>query len=431
MTATVERVHAARGRKPAHGSVLRLGYLVKAFPRVSETFIINEILELEAQGLRLHLYTMTEPRDSHRHRLVNRVRSAQVRLPERWALLRPLALWAQLWALVHFPIGYVSALVRVLRFTDAELVHHFFQAACLVRRLDQDGVTHLHAGFVHAPGSVAWIVHEITGRAFSVATHAKDLYHSPPALLQRKLAAARLVFTCTEYNMAYLKDICDPAAFGRVRRIYHGTDLERFSFGPCGLAEPPLILAVARLVEKKGLPDLVRACALLRERSCCFQCRIVGSGVLHSMLLRLIRDLRLDGMVTLEGALDQEQVLARYRQATVVVAPCIVTSDGDRDGIPNVLVEAAACGVPIVSTPVSGVPELIREGRTGLLVPPRDPQAIADAIERLFGSPELRDQLRLAARALVEAELDVRRNARTVGRELRGLMTPSAASCAA
>jgi glycosyltransferase involved in cell wall biosynthesis len=421
----IARVARDAGRQ-APSRAVRLGYLVKAFPRISETFIINEILELEAQGLDLQIYTMTDPRDSRRHHLVGRVRSTIVRLPERWELLRPSALATHVSVVWKFPLAYWSTLLRVLAFRDVELLGHFCQAACLVRRLEQDRVAHLHAGFVHAPGSVAWIAHQITGRSFSVATHAKDLYHSDPVLLRRKLATARLVFTCTRYNVEHLRTMCDASGIDRVRCVYHGTDIQRFSFGACAAADPPLVLAVARLVEKKGLQDLVRACAILRDRGCRFRCRIVGAGVLHEALTRSIDEERLTELVSLEGALGQEQVLGWYRQATVVVAPCVVTSDGDRDGIPNVLVEAAACGVPIVSTPVSGVPELVQDGQTGLLVPPRDPAALANAIQKLFESPELREHLRVNARAKVEAELDVRRNARIVGRELRGLLGGSA-----
>jgi len=419
--------HAAsdpRLSSPSRGE--RLGYVLKAFPRISETFILNEILELEAQGFDLSIYTMTYPRDATRHRLTERVRSSITRLPEAWRLATPAGLGPQMWALWRFPGRYLSTLGRVLMRRDPELLQHFLQAACLVRLAARDRIGHLHAGFVHAPGSVAWLAHEISGITFSLATHAKDLYHSPPSLLRPKLAAARRVFTCTRYNIKYLRTLrSGPADW--ISQVYHGTDLTRFRFDRCGLADPPLVLAVARLVEKKGLEYLVRACALLRDRGRVFRCRIVGTGPLRDRLAALVRDLQLDAVVSLEGALDQEDVLRWYRQATVFALPCLITDDGDRDGIPNVLVEAAACGVPIVSTPVSGVPELVTDRETGLLVPPRDPAALAGALETLFDSPALRESLRLKARARVEAELDLRRNAREIGRELRALVSPGTA----
>jgi glycosyltransferase involved in cell wall biosynthesis len=406
---------AARPGRP------RLGYLLKAFPRVSETFIINEIIALERQGFDLHIYSMIHTRDRMRHRLVDQVRSPVTHLPDPlWRSLLTVV-GAHLWMLRRAPGRYVSTLLRVLALVELDLLERFVQAPCLARLLERDDIGHVHAGFVHAPGSLAWLVFLLTGTPFSVATHAKDLYHSPPRVLRRKLADARVVFTCTRYNVDHLERLCGPAGF-RLRQVYHGTDLRRFRFGPCALASPPLVLSVARLVEKKGLDDLIRACAVLRDRGRSFQCRIIGGGVLRPRLEELVCELGLEGRVTFQGALDQEEVIAAYPQAAVMVLPCIVTSDGDRDGIPNVLVEAAACGVPIVSTRVSGVPELITHGQTGLLVPPHNPAALAESVDAVLQSPSLRERVRANARTRVEEEFDVDRNARRVGQELRDLV---------
>jgi glycosyltransferase involved in cell wall biosynthesis/Ser/Thr protein kinase RdoA (MazF antagonist) len=400
------------------GSTPRLGYLANAFPRISETFILNEVLELERQGFDLRIYALKYPTDTRRHRLASQVRSpvTYVTTPSLRALAAMLR--DHRWTLRRFASGYLSMLGRVLTAVDPDLVVCFLQAPCLVRLLLRDGVQHLHAAFVHSPGSAAWIVHGITGMPYSVATHARDLYFSRPVSLRRKLAPARVVFTCTRYNVEHLQRNFPGPHVAHLRRVYHGTDLDRFQFGPYGLATPPLVLAVARLVEKKGLDDLIRACAVLRSRRRPFRCRIVGSGVLRERLESLIRQEYLDKLVSLEGEADQEEVLYWYRQAKVLVSPCVVTSDGDRDGIPNALVEAAACGVPMVSTRVSGIPELVKHGRTGLLVPPGDPLALAEAIDKLLRSPDLREQLRVGARRLVEAEFDLHRNALTIGREL-------------
>jgi glycosyltransferase involved in cell wall biosynthesis len=408
---------------PDASSAGRLGYLVKAFPRVSETFIINEILQLERQGFDLRIYSMIDPPDRLRHRLVAQVRSPITYLPN--------PLWRSFGSVLadHFrqfrrsPRAYWSTLVVALMSGDMDLIERFAQAGCLARRLERDGVTHVHAGFVHSPGSVAWLVSLMTGLPFSLASHAKDLYHSPPALLRKKLVAARVVFTCTRYNVGYLERLCAGAGPIRVHQAYHGTDLSRFQFGVYGRSKPPVVLAVARLVEKKGLDTLIRACATLRDRGREFRCHIVGDGVLKQSLADLVRELHLDRLVTLEGALDQGDVLAWYRRATVLALPCVVTSNGDRDGIPNVLIEAAACGVPIVTTAVSGIPELIEHGVSGLHVPPGDPLALASAIEGILRSVVLREGLRLNARARVADGFDVRRNAVAIGDELCMVMT--------
>jgi glycosyltransferase involved in cell wall biosynthesis len=213
----------------------------------------------------------------------------------------------------------------------------------------------------------------------------------------------------------------------RLRRVYHGTDLERLRFEPCGQEDPPLILSVGRLVEKKGFDHLISACALLRSRGRRFRCRIVaGSRDLWEPLSEQIRGLGLSDHVVLEGPLDHEEVVGWYRRATLMAMPCVVASDGDRDGIPNVLVEAAACGLPIVTTAVSGIPELVRDGETGLVVPERDPAALALAIERLLDSPALRADLSRRARAHVDEFFDLRRNARSIAGELARLAAPRA-----
>jgi glycosyltransferase involved in cell wall biosynthesis len=404
---------------PAAG---RLGYLVRSFPRVSETFIINEILELERQGFDLRVYSMIDPTDAIRHRLVDQIQSPIRYLPNPvWrALGTVIADHCRCLALA--PRSYVTTLGCAVATGDLRLIARFPQAPSLVRMLTADGVTHLHAGFVHTPGSLAYLASMLSGVPYSLATHARDLYRAAPALLRKKLAGARVVFTCTRYNVGHLQRVVDRGQAVRVRHVYHGTSLERFRFASCGGIEPPVILAVARLVEKKGLEDLIQACAILRGRARRFNCHIIGTGVLKAPLLRLIRRLGLDRLVTLEGALDQEAVMAWYRRATLMALPCRVARDGDRDGIPNVLIEAAACGLPIVATPVSGIPELVADEQSGLLVPPRDPAALADAIERLLQSADLRERVRVNARKTVEERFDLRRNALAIGHELRAVM---------
>ena len=422
---------APGSERPRGGSSPRVGYLLKCFPRISETFILNEVLELERQGVDLRVYSMNEPQEPLRHRLAERVVSPVEYLP--YPLLRNAAkyLRAHLALFLRHPLRYLGTLAIVAASFDRDLWERFVQAGMLAKLLRRDGVGHVHAGFVHFPGSVAWIVHRVTGVTFSLATHAKDMVHSPPNLLRKKLNAAELVLTCTGFNVPELEKAAAPGGIRRLRKVYHGTDLSRFPFIPPGEREPsdsPLILTVGRLVTKKGFDHLITACGLLRDRGRSFRCLIVaGSRDLWDPLHGQIHDLQLDDLVKVEGPLDQAEVARAYREAAVFALPCVVAADGDRDGIPNVLVEASASGLPIVSTDVSGIPELVQDGKTGLVVPPRDPSALAGAIERLLDSPALRHELAAGARQHVEEVFDLHRNAVTVARELTTVAAGSTA----
>jgi glycosyltransferase involved in cell wall biosynthesis len=193
-------------------------------------------------------------------------------------------------------------------------------------------------------------------------------------------------------------------------RIYNGLDVERFAPNGTVRAEPPLVLAVGRLVEKKGFDDLVSACSLLHADGTAFRCRIVGKGELERDLHALVKALGLEEQVELAGPIPRERLLAEYSRASVVVAPCVIGADGNRDGLPTVLVEAMALGIPVVATDVTGIPELVEDGRTGVLVPQRDPQALAEAIRWVLAEPSLADGLARAGRARVERKFDLRAN---------------------
>jgi len=400
----------------------KLGYLVKAFPRISETFILNEILQIERQGVPLKVYSMITPKDSKRHSHADEVQSEIAYMPYPLLPAGMKLLTSHLRVLFKHPLRYPMALFRVLTSFDKDLIERFIQAGYLAKLIKKDGIQHLHAGFVHAPGSVAWIVHLMTGIPYSVATHAKDLYHSPERLLRKKFNSASLVLTCTKYNVKYLHENFNSHVVPKLQHVYHGVDLNRFPFGSYNEASEPLILAVARLVEKKGLRDLIRACKILRDKGRHFKCRIIGEGDLRKTLEKFIVDHEVEDVVTLEGAMDQDGVRKWYRQATVFALPSVITSDGDRDGIPNVLVEAASMGVPIVSTGVSGIGELVTHEKTGLEVPPRAPEKLAHAIERLLDDSDLREELRKNARSRVEETFCLKKNSVTIADRMKTLI---------
>jgi len=304
---------------------------------------------------------------------------------------------------------------------SSSTVKRFVQAGYLVERhLRHEPAGHLHAHFAHGPCTTALFASELTGTPFSFTAHAKDIFVQEEDFLRTKLARARFAVTCTAFNRERLAEVCGAA---RLHCIYHGVDLRRFSArreAPRGA--PPRILSVGRLVPKKGFPTLLRALARLAERGVAFQGTLIGSGPQRAELEALLRELGLGGRVELLGPMTQDELLGHYAVADCVALACQVQDDGDRDGIPNVLVEAAALGVPVVSTRISGIPELVLDGETGLLVPPGDVGALADALERVLRDRAFADSLARAGRARVEELYDLERNTARLGSIFRGAL---------
>lgn len=244
-----------------------------------------------------------------------------------------------------------------------------------------------------------------------------------PDDLRRKLKDASGVVTISDFHLEYLRDTYGPHA-GHVIRVYNGLDLEEFAYSE-PRHRPPIILAVGRLVEKKGFADLIGACRLLTGRGRRFLCRIVGAGALKADLQARIEGLGLSDRIELVGPRPQCEVIREMRDAAVLAMPCIVGADGDRDGLPNVIQEALALGTPVISTDVTGIPEVVRDGETGLRVPQKDPAALADALERLLVNPDLRIHLARGGRDLIEAEFDIQRNTARRRALFRGELSPS------
>jgi len=370
-----------------------IGVVVKRWPRLSETFVLNEILGLERAGLRLRIYALMDPHEPAAQTVINEVQApvSYLRTGTR-ADLRVL-LAAQLALLRTTPWRYLRTFCYVLaRRCHRSTFLHLFEAARLVALLHEHGVSHIHAQFAHGPTSVAHFASLLGNIPFSFTGHAKDIYLSPPDLLAVKIAAARFVTTCTAHNVAYLRELAVPADHAKIHLVYHGVATERFCPDPASkdlgesaeTATPIRMIAVGRLVEKKGYSYLIRACALLRQRGCRYTLAIYGSGPQRDELARLIDTFGLGDVVQLQGSRTQEELLACYREADVFVLSPHVLENGDRDGIPNVLMEAMSVGLPVVATDVSGIPELIEHDRSGLLVPPRDEGALAEALERLL-----------------------------------------------
>jgi glycosyltransferase involved in cell wall biosynthesis len=400
----------------------RIGYILRSYPRLSQTFILNEILALEQLGRRIQIFAVTDPQEPVTQPRARAVRAPVQYLDQVQRRARATILGEHIALALAHPGRYLTTLAYVLRHTDWEAGYSassrgtcFLQAVYLARLLGrapsrpEHRIGHLHAHFAHDPTLIALLVHRLTGISYSFTAHARDLYQIPVAALGERIAEADAVVTCCGANLRYLHEVAPEVAPGKARLIPHGVELREFYPGPdpAPASGLPLILSVGRLVEKKGFPDLLHACRLLKQRGYAFRCVIYGDGPLRDALAATIARLELAGDVVLAGEHPQEALLPVFQQATVFALTPFVTSDGDRDGVPNVLVEAMACAVPVVSTAVAGVPELVQHDVNGLLVAPHDIPAIADALAALLTDEPRRARLGAAARQTVVDHFDL------------------------
>lgn len=394
----------------AGGAGPAFAYLIRMFPQTSETFIASEILRLERLGLPLRVYSCRRPVEKVEHESVRLIRSPVQYLPD--------PLWKQIPRIVkamltlrradkrRFHRALAFALRRCWHDRSPEMGKRFAQAACLASELQAHKVRHVHAHFAHSATDVTLLASLLTGIPFSFTGHARDIYLSKPAALKEKIEAAEFVVTCTGANQRYLSEIAGAALRDKINLGYHGVDTEKFAWRETEPpAQPPLVLSVGRLVQKKGFPDFIDALHVLRGRGIDFRAMIVGAGPGRSDLEAQIRRLNLGEIVSLPGAVSQEALVDIYRRAAVFALPCRVLDDGDRDGLPNVLLESMSTGLPVVSSAISGIPEVIRHGDNGLLVPERDVNALASALELLLRDKELRRRLGRNARATIVSEM--------------------------
>jgi len=391
-----------------------LGIVLKGYPRISETFISNEILLLEQLGFSVRIFSMRSPRENFSHQSIRKIRARADYLPETLLIPLPRFLYHNFLLFRKNPRNYLktmkTALRRFRRTRRPATFKHFLQAGYLVQRfLPGSGVCHLHAHFAHSPASVALFSAQLSGLDFSFTAHAKDIYTSDPAQLREKLALAKFVVTCTEYNRRHLKKLADGNG-APIYRVYHGIDIGLFSRPSVmrSSAGPYRLLTVARLTAKKGLKTVYRSVRWLCDNGYNVRHTLIGDGEEREKTLKFVDSLALTDVARWCGTQPHEVVLDHYRQADVFMLGCEVAANGDRDGIPNVLLESMAMGVPVVATSISAIPELVQDGETGLLVPPGDPEKLARAVARLLTENRLREEIVRKARERVWQYFDNR-----------------------
>ncbi len=381
----------------------KIAYLVKIFPKVSETFILQEVLDLEALGLDLTIYALQRPTNAMVHGLASHVHASVTYLPDTPLSVHHNPLLAHLRLFLSSPWRYLSTLRFWLQTPERPSFSKFLQAGSLARAMQDAQIDHLHAHFANAPTSIAELVHRLIGIPYSMTCHAKDLFLTTPSSLRRKMRHAAFVVTCTEHNRSYLQHLSEHGT--PLHRLYHGLNLDRFDHLRASHSGLPTtsatIMSVGRFREKKGFLTLIRACHVLTKRGYRFHCCIVGYGPLQPQMEALIRELNLQDIIALVGKRPLEEVVGLYQAADIFALPCQVAQDGDRDGIPNVLMEAMACHLPVVTTAVSGIPELVHHDHNGILVPPEDPETLALVLGHLLENPALRQRLGKAGRETI------------------------------
>jgi glycosyltransferase involved in cell wall biosynthesis len=411
---------AVQVQVPQPESKRRVGYVVGTWSQLPETFDLNEVMALERLEVPLRIFSVDdtpprEPSDSADPGVagVAQVRAmvTRVSLGNHWTS----AFKANLRVLRREPLRYGRALLQAIRHPHWSSVRCFIEGACLADSLSTEPVAHLHAHSATSPALVALFAHQLTGVPYSFAAGAQDICRTTsPKLLRAEVERAQAVVTCTHSDKRSLLDRVSPAWYGKLHCIHHGIDPSRFSFlRPQGAnGEPPVVLSVAKADEKKGLQDLMAAADMLRRRGCSFRLEIVAAGAVRKALESEVTSLGLEDWVRWVDEEPHEEVCRAYLRASLVAYSSTVAARNNPGAIPDVLLEAMASGVPVVSTRVSGMSELIQSEHDGLLVEPNRPQMLADALERLLTQPELRQRLGLAARAKIEAGFSIDQRSR-------------------
>jgi len=394
----------------------RVAFVLKGYPRLSETFIAQEIAALEQRGLQILIVSLRHPTDARRHPVHAEIRARVAYLPEYLYQepFRVLRAWSRVRRWPSYRAARALWLRDLARDPTPNRVRRFGQALVLAAELPAD-VRHLHAHFLHTPASVTRYAAQLCGLHWTGSAHAKDIWTTPEWEKREKLASCDWLVTCTAANRDHLAALAPP---GRVELVYHGLDLARFPPLPApptaarngsDAGDPIKILSVGRLVEKKGTDVLLEALARLPPE---LHWRLVhvGGGPLKHRLERRARALGLADRIAWRGMLPQQELLEQYRSADLFVLASRIARSGDRDGLPNVLMEAQSQGVACVASDLPGIGELIENGVTGVLVSPGSAAALAQALAALISDPARRRELGAAGMARLTASFALEPN---------------------
>jgi glycosyltransferase involved in cell wall biosynthesis len=392
----------------------KIAYIMSRFPHLPETFILREMNALERHGWQICLYPLIRQDQSVIHedarRWIERVRyvpffSVAVLKENVITFLKMPLKYVRTWLRLFFEnLSSLDFLMRSLAV--------FPKAVSMAARMGEEGVRHIHAHYATHPALAAWVIHQLAGISYSVTVHAHDIFVDK-AMLKTKLEAAAFIVAISDFNRRYLAEHVGSHLLRKIDVIHCGIDPAWYQEKQ-GIRETLTkrleIINVGSLQPYKGHLHLVEACSLLKERGLRFRCRIIGDGALHQRLERLIEREELQDDVFLLGALPQEEVAGLLPTADCYVQPSVITPEGKMEGIPVALMEAYAAGLPVIATNISGIPELVRPGETGFLVPPEDSLALADMIMHLHHHFDHARQLAKQGRELVLDQFDLDQN---------------------
>jgi colanic acid/amylovoran biosynthesis glycosyltransferase len=394
-----------------------IAYVMSRWPKLTETFILYEVLAVEALGQRVELFPLLHHREPISHPEALQLGARAHYQP----FLSRAILASQVDAIRHRPRAYFGALAALVRGTLGSANYLFGGLAIfpkvvhMARQMEALGIRHIHCHFSNHPAAAGFLIHRLTGIPYSFVAHGSDL-HVDRHMLDRKVAEAAFVVAISRDNLEEIVEEVGDWARARVDVIHCGVDTARLRprREPRPAEAPFTILSIGTLHEVKGQQILVEACRLLRDRGVALRCRLIGDGEDEGLLRDRIAAAGLDGIVSLDGRRTRDEVIAAIGDSDLLVTPSVVARDGKREGIPVVLMEAMSCGLPVVASRLSGIPELVEHEVEGLLVPPGDAHALADAIERLHADAGLRERMGAAARRRIEQEFDLATNARTI-----------------
>lgn len=397
---------------------------MNAFPVLSETFVSKEMLGLKQRGLDICTFSLFLPKGDKKSGTTNPNSNTYYLLP---SINIASIIWAHLYFMLRYSFRYfavlryandnrenrssiLSLLLKIKRDPQSKILRqdmfvHFILTAPLAKKIAQFRPAIINAQFADAAASFALLTSKLLNVPFGITMHAYDIF-APQYNMQQKLDSALFIFTCTKYNKIKLVEKYPFIDASKIIVVYHGIKLERFVPQNTEKSGPPIILSIGRLVPKKGLSDLIKACVMLKSENVQFMCRIIGDGPEKETLNSFIQENGLSDSVNLTGLISHSETIEQYQKASVFVLPCIVEPDGNRDGIPNVIAEAMAMTLPVVSTNVSGIPELVKDQKTGILIGPFQPELLANSIKTIITDPARARNYGLAGRAKVKEIFD-------------------------